>query len=231
MKHLFLGLAVIIAFFSCNNVNNKSKIQLDTEAQRLRLKEQSRLDSLEKVRIDSLALFAWADAKFGMSLKEVIKTPVFKKASSYVDKNDPFQSLSLYFSDTNIEGISVIRASFFNDRLFRIDLESSKRTANYYDTEIKETVIHLKGLIETKYGSSTGGNGFPSFFEMKPDKGITAYSWQIGDKYIYIDVKEIYSGSEYKVECGIYHDKIAEPVREYNRKLREEKESKQVNGF
>ncbi|HZK93583.1 MAG TPA: hypothetical protein VFC67_05200 [Prolixibacteraceae bacterium] len=231
MKKIFLGIASTILFFSCNNGNNKSTIQNDKEVQKLKAIEQSRIDSLEQVRVDSLALIAWGDANFGMSLKETKKSKIFKNAFISGDKNDAYQSLILFSDETNIEGMSSIAAAFFKDKLFRVDLESNEKNANYYDTDIKETVLRLKGLIENKYGKPTVEHGFPGFFEMKPDKGITAYSWQIGDKYISIDVKEVYSGSEYKVECCIFHSKEAEPAREYNRKIKEEKESKKVNGF
>lgn len=231
MKSTFLSIALISVLISCNNGQNKSVIQDNTEAQRLKALEQSRIDSLERVQIDSLALIAWGDANFGMTFKEVSKTKIFKDASNYSDKNNPFQHLSLYSSQTNIEGISKIDASFFNDILYRIDLETYEKNANYYDTDIKETVILLKTLIESKYGTPTYANGFPSFLEMRPNKGITAYHWKIGEKHIFITVKEVYSGSQYMMSCSIYNDKVYEPVEEYYRKEKEKEEATKVNGF
>ena len=70
MKHLLFGLAVIIVFYSCNNSNNKIKLQRDAEALKIKAIEQSRIDSLKLVRVDSLASIAWGDANFGMSFNE-----------------------------------------------------------------------------------------------------------------------------------------------------------------
>jgi len=110
-------------------------------------------------------------------------------------------------------------------------MESSEKTANYYDTDIKETVYALKYLIEKKYGSPTEDIGFPSFLSMEPNKMIKAYSWKIGEKYIEINVREVYSGSKYKVECAIGNYKESEPVFYYNSNKSEMEDSKKVNGF
>jgi len=154
------------------------------------------------------------------------KTETFKNA--FVSGNN---KLCLLGEKFNIYGMSSTEANFFEDRLVSIDMESYEKNANYYDTDIKETVLRIKKQIEYKYGEPTANYGFPSFFEMKPDKGIRAYGWRIGCKYIYIDVKEVYSGSQYKIECSIFQDKETEKERELRIKAREEIETKSGNGF
>jgi len=228
MKHLLFALATIIIFYSCNNGNNKIRLKSDKEAQKIKAMEQSRIDSLERVRVDSLALIAWGDAKFGMSFNEARKTETFKKAFVSGNKNDSNRELCLFGS---IDGIFEIKANFYEDSLVSINMASYTYDANYYDTDIKETVLRLEKQIEYKYGEPTYNYGFPSFFEMKPDKGIRAYGWRIGCKIIYIDVKEVDSGSQYKIECGIFQDKETVKERELRIKAREEIETKRGNGF
>lgn len=231
MKHLLFGLAAIITFYSCNNGNNRSRIQNDTEAQKIKAIEQSRIDSLELVRVDSLASIAWGDTNFGMSFNEARKTETFKKAFVSGNKADSYRKLCLFGDEFNIYGMSSTEANFFEDSLVSIKMESNEKNANYYDTDIKETVLRLKKQIEYKYGKPTENYGFPAFFEMKPDKGIRAYGWSIGCKYIYIDVKEVYSGSQYKIECAIFQDKETVKERELRIKAKEEIETKSGNGF
>ncbi len=235
MKKTIILILPFIVLISCNNIEKQKRIERektinDSIQQAEKLQKDKELAE-EKVRIDSLSQIAWGEAKFGMSVKDVKATKAFKNAFGFRDKNNPFQSLELTLADTNIDGIYSIKVSFFNDRLFRVDMESWTRNANYYDTEIKETVDELKNLIQEKYGEPTVNNGFPDFIELKPDRPITAYSWTVGEKRIYIDVKEIYSGSEYKVECIILHSKETEAVSSYNDKLEQETKSKKSNGF
>lgn len=42
------------------------------------IRNQEIQDSLQQARLDSLALIAWGDAKFGMSMKETLSTNAFK---------------------------------------------------------------------------------------------------------------------------------------------------------
>lgn len=231
MRHLLFGLAAIIIFYSCNNGNNKIRLQREAEAQKIKAIEQTRIDSLERVRVDSLASIAWGDANFGMSFNEARKTETFKKAFVSGDKADSYRKLCLYGDEFNIYGMSSTEANFFEDSLVSIKMESIEKNANYYDTDIKETVLRLKKQIEYKYGVPIQNYGFPSFLEMKPDKGIRAFGWRIGCKYIYIDVKEVYSGSQYKIVCDIFQNKETEKERELRIKAKEEIETKSGNGF
>jgi hypothetical protein len=231
MKRLFLGIATIILFYSCNLANNKNKANTSTETPAYDSKLEMRRDSLSRLRTDSLSLIAWGDAKFGMSLKEVRKMPMFKEASISTDITKLFQTMNLYFRQTGIEGLRSISLSFFEDKLYRVDLESKEKSANYFETYIKDIAFLLKDLVVKKYGNPQEGEGFPSFLKMEPNIEITAFRWRIGNKDIFITVKEVYSGSNYKVECTIYNNKVYEPVMAYYKKIDAEKEAKKVNGF
>jgi hypothetical protein len=235
MKKITLTIITCFALLSCNNVEKQKKIERekaisDSIKHVEKIQEELKIAN-ENKRIDSLSQIAWGDAKFGMSTKHAIKTDAFKEGSIYKEKGDPYQTIILYSGDTMIDGISNIQASFFNDRLYRIDMESSKKTANYWDTDIQNTTYRLKNLIEEKYGPPTQDNGFPEFHETRPDVYKNVYEWTIGEKQIIIKVGEVYSGSEYKVICVIYHSKESDAPREYRMKQLEEEEKKQSNGF
>ena len=215
-----------IMLISCDNGSHISN-------DKPKLKNIAKMDSLQNMRVDSLSKIAWGDVKFGMSLKEVLKTKTLNTANidkNIKNKNNAFQTLRID-SKTNIDGISSITAHIFKNRLYSIILFSPIVSAIYYDTNIKETVNHLKELVENKYGTPTDDLGFPDLLKNKPSKLITAYDWWIGDKYISIGVQEVKTGSEYWVICFISNVKETKPVDEYNKKIKNEEESKNANGF
>jgi hypothetical protein len=223
---------LILMLCSCGVKNDKNKL---TSQQEMNIRKDSlnqlKIDSIQKMKIDSLAQYAWGDSKFGMSTTNAKNTSTFKKGTLYSYKSDPSSSIRLNYTATDLTGIDFIEASFFNDRLFRVDLETSYKSANFYDTEIKATTLKLKNLVEEKYGKPERDNGFPDFLDMKPDRSITAYSWVIGDKHIYIAVDEKPGGSEYRTTCVIISDKESEPVAIYNEKIRNDQKVKEKNGF
>lgn len=232
MKQLFILSFIAISLFSCNNNESKNNKETQKIIESEKLLEDS-IKKSEQLRIDSLSKIAWGDAKFGMSLKEAKNTNSFKEGYNYREKGNPYQSLKLFSSETKIDGISSIEATFFNDKLYRIDMESREQTANYWNTDIKNTILRLKKMIEDKYGSPTKNNGIPNFLDMNPDVYRTVCEWVIGDKHIIIQVGEVYNGSKYKVLCAIFHDKESDASREYLSKQYEEKQKieKQNNGF
>lgn len=230
-------LAMCLILFSCNNAERQKKREQELaksdsiqKAEKLKA-EKKTLD--EKARIDSLSQIAWGDAKFGMSFKEAKKTNSFKEAYGYSDKGSPYQTLKLYTSLTKIEGILSIKALFFNDRLYRIEMESYKKTANYWDTDIKSTTYLLEYLIKEKYGSPTKDYGFPEFHKMRPDNYYDVYEWNIDKKRMLIQVGEVYGGSEYRVICIIYNrDESEAPLGyEMEQNHKEQKNESQNNGF
>lgn len=211
---------------SCNNVNN-SKINGDSE--------QDKVDSLEEARIDSLALIAWGDLHFGMSLEEARKTKTFKNASRYYKDEYSHKLFKLEGNDYRIDGFSTGSASFFNDKLYEIGFATQWKTASHNkqinkDSYISENVYKLRKLIEKKYGRPTSDFGIPSFFQLKPDRKVKVYGWLIGDKSICIDVGA-YGDFKCMVVCSIYNVPMNDAVNEFYRKKLEEEESNQVNGF
>lgn len=210
MRYILLIITTVFLLFSSCVKRNKKINQAEQEI-------INRQDSIDKIRNDSLAQNAWGEAKFGMSIEDVKNTVTFSEAKilKYNEKSDPFSRLLTIIYKSSNEGILSINASFFNNRLYRVDIESQYKTANYFDTQIQETALRLRRLVVEKYGEPSRDYGFPNLIKMNPDKEIMAYAWEIGYKTIYIGVDEKYSSSEYRTTCVILHSKEAEPVDEY----------------
>lgn len=69
-KILFFTIAMLL-FSGCNIKNQRQKNQGRQDSiVMVEIRKQEVKDSLERTRIDSLALIAWGDAKFGMSQKK-----------------------------------------------------------------------------------------------------------------------------------------------------------------
>lgn len=120
MKKVSIILFTIIVSYgafmvSCSN--NKA-------AEEKRQRDAFVADSLNNVRLDSLALIAWGQAKFGMSQEEVLATETF--AGSYIYSN----SISLKFEKKN-----AYRESFHLKRMF------SDFDAQFKDDELYQIMI------------------------------------------------------------------------------------------
>ena len=107
-------------------------------------------DSLEKVRLDSLALIAWGDAKFGMSQKEVLATKTFKGSRLSGDRIYlPHNKRTMYEDAWNLKiGICWIWALFENNELTDIVIESSP--CLYWD-RLHSHLIHDVDLLLSKF--------------------------------------------------------------------------------
>ena len=92
MKKISLLLTTILLTIGCNQ---KQKEQISSQESKPRLtaaeiRNQEIQDSLEQVKVDSLALIAWGDVKFGMNMKEVLATEIFKggkRDGNYISMN------------------------------------------------------------------------------------------------------------------------------------------------
>jgi len=221
---------IMTIFISCTSKSSEQRNSNSKNSKSVMI-EKARLDSIEKARIDSLEQIAWGDIKFGDSIKKVKQTKTFRESYNVNDENSTIHSIFTLFPDNIIDELSEIRASFFSGKLYRIDLKSNKFDANYYNTEILDITNQFKKMISDKYGEPTNSVGFPRFIDMQSGNEIIAYMWKLGDKYIIINVGEVYSGSEYYVSCNIISEKRSKPVAEYISKQKEEEESKKNNGF
>lgn len=89
MKKIATVLILILLIISCNHKNKGLINPQDSDSIiRVEKRNQEIQDSLNQIRTDSLSLIAWGDAKFGMSIKEVLATESFK-----TDTNIPPRTL------------------------------------------------------------------------------------------------------------------------------------------
>ena len=84
MRKVMLILPMMLITISCNH---KQKEQTESPQTKTltatEIRNQKIQDSLKQVKTDSLALIAWGDAKFGMTMKEVLATKSFKGGDKY----------------------------------------------------------------------------------------------------------------------------------------------------
>lgn len=161
------------------------------------------IDEQEQI-IPEIQRKAFAEAEFGMSVKEVSKLPTFKNYLKYDNQIDGIREqignekydIFLLFGDNDALHTVVFTTMAYFD-------------ASFLKTSIKKQVENLKTVIETTYGAPSKNYGFPSIFEMNQGKITWAYIWTIGAKNIKIGVEEEYRGGKYRVYSNITNTKIA----------------------
>lgn len=231
MKKLIFSIFILSIAIACTNNSNERAIELKIKQDSRTVDSIRRVDSIRTVdSLSFLARDAWGDAKFGMTEKETLETDMFKNAYNGNYASD-FKSLRTRTKIHNSGKSMNVEAIFFRNRLYQIKLEDWYRTANYFDTDVTETVEILYDLIKTKYGKPKTNKGMPSFMRMRPNHYHTAYQWVIGNKTIEIRVDEEGKGSRYRATCLIRNEKEYKPVKQYSDSVRKAKEETFVNPF
>ena len=97
MKKVSLLLLTILLTIGCNQKPKEQVVSQESNPQltAAEIRNQEIQDSLKKVRNDSLALIAWGDVKFGMSMREALATETFKGGDKFPDSN----RISMNFND------------------------------------------------------------------------------------------------------------------------------------
>lgn len=223
MKFYSITLLSILLLGSC--IDNAKNKQLKEKHLQDSIKiATARIDSLQKIRIDSLEDFAFGDAKFGMTIKQLKKTDAFKDGffcEFFV--SPPIENQRFGSTLFNVSG------KIFNDTLYRVEIDTYYRTANYIDAELETSVSILKSKFTEKYGEPNTSNPYPKIFDFKPGRSYLIYSWEIGDKKISISMDEKDSGSEYKASGIIYSEKYTQQFYRYNDRIyRKSKQKEQT---
>lgn len=206
-KILFFAFAVLL-FSGCNINNQRQKNQEHQDSiARLEKRKQEIKDSLEQIQIDSLALIAWGDAKFGMSQKEVLSTNAFKGSSVYSE-----ETISMKFENKSIANnkmtICNFYAEFEMDELYRIDIKTCPETANYID-DLEIDAMRISHQFEKRYGKPTYSFSKEiSLSDFNEGDEFMYERWEIGDKSVCILFGEVYSGSEYYYRIAIVNSKF-----------------------
>ena len=226
MKKICYYLFCILMFCSCNNGKKKAEITrqrayYDSVAEVIKIQE------IEKKKVkDSLSEFAWGDAKFGISIKEALKTKAFKGFEKYnpdcISKTNGIDDL-----------FYKIQAFFYQDKLYRVTISSySFKSDKYYDKgqEISEK---YKSLIFEKYGAPDYSYSMPRPFSFSEGDCNSLYKWIISNKHITIMIcREISysSNTYYHITCDILSQKdweLKQQEQSTKKKEIEQKEKEQ----
>ena len=240
MKKILLLLTTILLTIGCNQKQKEQVVSQESNPQltAAEIRNQEIQDSLKKVRNDSLALIAWGDAKFGMSMKEVLATETFKGGKKYDD------SIAMEFSREQnfkkafgLETPSGVWAEFKDKELYRIYIKSKYLTASRIDDLVKDCDIFIKKFTE-KYGAPSYKNSKIDISEFNPEENFVYAKFQIGDKMIAIELGELRSDVRFYYHIYIDNSKfpkkkhvMTEKEKREEQKQKEETEKIRNNSF
>lgn len=204
MSKILLLIAAALLITSCNN---KAKEQTESQESKKQLtalekRELEIQDSLKKVKVDSLAMIAWGDAKFGMSMKEALNTETFKGGKKLTESKriamayETKRQLNKVF---DLRWLGFFWGCFKENELTRIHIESSYVTANHIEDLLRECDIFIKNFTE-KYGEPTYKKGKVNISKFNSGEEFEYAKFQIGNKSITITL------GEWKLEVKYYYN-------------------------
>lgn len=226
MKHILYILLFAILTFGCGN-NQKQKVHKDVQktsvstAAEIRQKEIQ--DSIQQVRLDSLALIAWGDVKFGMNMKKASATDVFKGGNKYnnsISINFEYErEIKKLFGFTKL---AIFWGEFKDNELIEIRIESGYQPASQLDYLIRDCDIFIDNF-KKKYGSPLFVKDKVNISEFDYGSEFEYAKFQIGNKKITILLKQNWSEITFKYEIHIKNDEF--PTKKH---VQTEEETKKV---
>ena len=239
MRKVLLLLPMMLITISCNH---KQKEQTESPQTKTltatEIRNQEIQDSLKQVKTDSLALIAWGDAKFGMTMKEVLPTKSFKggdKYSNWIVMG--YERERIFTSSIGVNNIASIETEFKENELTRINIKSYNLTANYIDDLVRDCNIFISNFTK-KYGNPSYQKDKVNISEFNSGEEFEYAKYQIGDKTITILLGE--QSREVKFYYKIYiendkfpkkkHVQTEKEKKEEQRRMKEAKEIKE-NSF
>jgi len=204
-KAPFILFLLIISLSSCGDKEKERRAQEVRDSLQQVLDRNSEIrDSLERVRIDSLSIFAWGDAKFGMSQSEALKTNALSGSTKY--KNE----LWIEFEKRYIEDVFMSdgKVYFKMDELYRVEFKTLNKKANYID-DLEANARRISYRFVEKYGRpSYSLDKNIGILDFDNGKEFLFQKWEIGDKEILIGFGEVYEGSEYYLKIVVTNNKF-----------------------
>lgn len=226
MKKVSLLLLTILVTIGCNQKQKEQVVSQESNPQLTAVEiKQEIQDSLKEAEKDSLALIAWGDVKFGMSMKEVLATETFKGGDKFPDSNRismEFNSVRNLRKAFGLNESSGIWAKFQENELTRIYIESHYLTANSINDLVSDCDIFIKKFTE-KYGEPSYKKSKVNISEFNSGEEFEYAKFQIGDKTITIVLGEL--SSEVKFYYHVYIDNDRFPQKKH---VMTEKEIKEV---
>ena len=239
MRKVLLILATTLLTISCNH---KQKEQTESPQTKTltatEIRNQKIQDSLKQVKTDSLALIAWGDVKFGMTMKKVLTTENFKGGRKYSNSiTMEYERERIFEKAFGLNELASIEAEFKENELTRINIESYDLTANYIDDLIKDCNIFIRNFTE-KYGNPSYQKDKVNTSEFNSGEEFEYAKYQIGDKTITILLGEQSREVKFYYKIYIENDKFPQKKhvqtekekKEEQRRMKEAKEIKE-NSF
>ena len=239
MRKVLLLLPMMLITISCNH---KQKEQTESPQTKTltatEIRNQEIQDSLKQVKTDSLALIAWGDAKFGMTMKEVLATKSFKGGDKYSNSIVmEFGRKRTFIKSLGLNKLTGFETEFKENELTRINIKSYNLTANYIDDLVRDCNIFISNFTK-KYGNPSYQKDKVNISEFNSGEEFEYAKYQIGDKTITILLGE--QNREVKFYYKIYiendkfpkkkHVQTEKEKKEEQRRMKEAKEIKE-NSF
>lgn len=237
MRKVLLILATTLLTISCNH---KQKEQTESPQTKTltatEIRNQEIQDSLKQVKTDSLALIAWGDAKFGMTMEEALKTNAFKDYSSNVSDTELGQKLSLSIEKLEIGNynIDVLQFNVFfrNNELCDILIKSYPQPADHIDDLVNDALV-IANQFYKKYGEATKSfDGQLSAFHLSKREPFYLRRWKISSKEINITFWEK-SGYEYDYSISIdnWRYPLKKDLKRTKKEVKKQKERKKLEEY
>lgn len=199
MKKLLLLPFFVATFLSCVNKEAQDRRRFVQDSIRA---VQENVDRLNQLRIDSLSLIAWGDAKFGMSTLEASQTQIFKGSKASTGYYEWTQHVSANYDSRNISntriGLYSLDAWFESNELRSINIKSNEKDASYLD-QMERDIDVIKNGLTSKYGSPIYDTKQFNIFSFTKRDEIIFTRWEIGDKKIDLVLGEYSSTYYYKI--------------------------------
>ena len=206
----------VLLICSCSGSKKKDmSIEADEELLKLAERKENAYaeEKEEKLKalggVDSLALIAWGDTRFGMSKKDVVNSEAFK-----LEKEEKNAKLDMDFGDYyttgpkkgfrlsqlyGLYGFPEIKAHFKKDELYLITIETSERNADKIEDLANDCGIFVKEFIK-KYGEPDYLRTSVSILDFNNHQ-LNIATFNIGEKKIWIGLLE--DDSKYKYYISI----------------------------
>ncbi len=243
MKYLFPLFTFVFVLLICSCGGSKKKdmsIEADEELRQLAERRENAYaeEKEEKLKalggVDSLALIAWGDTRFGMTKKEVINSEAFKREKEEVEAKLDMDYGDYYTTGpkkgsrlSKLYGLYTfpeIKAHFKEDELYLITIETYGRNADKIEDLANDCGIFAKEFMK-KYGEPDFLRTSVSILDFSNHQ-LNIATFNIGAKKIWIGLLE--DDSKYKyyisIENKTFPKKKHVPTEQELKQMKEQEE-------
>lgn len=236
MKNYIVVFCSLLLLSACSNNKHKDKHEEEVSSEKVSTAASDAKSKYSSEELDSLAIYAWGDIKFGISQKEAKKSEIFKGGDKYDDSlsSDIDYELALC-RGMGLTGSLNIWGDFIGKGYSSLEQIRLSVGCSNFDIFLSD-VTTIIGKFKDIYGEPDFVTNEDMTAYNLGDKKIDAISWSFnsphnGTKYIFGTIKG--SGySYYTFEINISNSKFKRKptkVELEEEKQRKENERKAVN--